>query len=109
MNEARDGLELIGAAEQLHLLNEAVARFEREFERLGPSTSATHSRPSRSRTTRTVFGDLDERYFEMDVSALQLAYIRSPTSTSSQRAGSSLLVAGFDFHHPTFAPVWKSR
>lgn len=75
--EAREGLRLIGAHEQLELLDEAVRRFEREFDRLRPYYQTNTIESFSESYSEDLFADLDDRYFELDTHALQEAYIRS--------------------------------
>jgi hypothetical protein len=78
LDEARAGLQLLGAHEQLALLNEAVRRFESTFdERLRPYYERTTIEAFSESYDENLFGDLDERYFELDTYARQEEYIRS--------------------------------
>jgi hypothetical protein len=77
VGEARAGFDLIGAHEQRRLLDEAVARFEQQFERLRPFHERDTIEAFSESYEENLFADLDDRYFDLDTYDLQLAYVRS--------------------------------
>lgn len=75
--EARDGFRLIGADPQVKLLDEAVARFEEHVGALTPFYEQGSMEAFSESYEQDVFGDLDERYWELDTASPQAAYIRA--------------------------------
>ena len=76
VDEARVGFDLIGAGEQRALLDEAVARFEEHFEQLRPFYERNTIEAFSASYDEQLFDDLDQRYFDIDTQALQVAYTR---------------------------------
>jgi Domain of unknown function (DUF4375) len=77
VEEARQGLRLIGAYEQAQLLDEAVARFEEHAAVLASFYERGTIEAFSESYDDDVFGDLDRRYSELDSQPLQVAYIRA--------------------------------
>jgi Domain of unknown function (DUF4375) len=77
VEEASEGFRRIGAYEHAHLLDEGVARFMNHADRLNSFYERGTIEAFSESYDDDIFGDLDQRYCELDSAPLQDAYIHA--------------------------------